>query len=193
MNRDSLMNKFSCKNRFTPPTREGRARRWSLATSPSTQRRGTTVRGCFSISISTLLQYIHIVRKGAKSIVILRKFDASVSLSGDDVSAVSVDSMVLVMAGLMLALLIVLLVVALFLHRRHQVQSALVCSFPFNIFEHTNIIVTLLPTSHLVHTSHFSMLPFVQASLFRAHQQRHSRHQHQGGSDRHRRLPQRSC
>ena len=43
------------------------------------------------------------------------------SLSGDDVSAVSVDSMVLVMAGLMLALLIVLLVVAIFLHRRHQV------------------------------------------------------------------------
>ena len=91
-------------------------------------KEGNHGEGCFSIS--TLLQYIHIVRKGAKSIVILRKFDASVSLSGDDVSAVSVDSMVLVMAGLMLALLIVLLVVALFLHRRHQVQSALVCSIP---------------------------------------------------------------
>ena len=55
-------------------------------------------------------------------------YDASVSLSGDDVSAVSVDSMVLVMAGLMLALLIVLLVVALFLHRRHQVQPVLLSS-----------------------------------------------------------------
>ena len=45
------------------------------------------------------------------------------TLSGEDVSAVSVDSMVLVIAGLMLALLIVLIVVALFLHRRNQVKS----------------------------------------------------------------------
>ena len=53
------------------------------------------------------------------------KCHVSVSLSGDDddVGAMSVDSMVLVMAGLMLALLIVLLVVALFLHRRHQVDT----------------------------------------------------------------------
>ena len=56
----------------------------------------------------------------------------TVTLSGgEDVGAVSVDSMVLVMAGLMLALLIVLIVVALFLHRRDQVMSFSI-SFIFN-------------------------------------------------------------
>ena len=57
-----------------------------------------------------------------KLTILLQLFIVTLS-GGEDAGAVSVDSMVLVMAGLMFALLIVLIVVALFLQRRNQVIS----------------------------------------------------------------------
>ena len=65
------------------------------------------------------------------------------TLSGEDVSAVSVDSMVLVMAGLMLALLIVLIVVALFLHRRNQVISFSRCQLYSSNNSHIQIYFSI--------------------------------------------------